>query len=318
MSNTTPNTNPRDYQEAFDQFALSYEDPSRPEPSLSDFDDSFEDPSNDEPSQDTSPEDVEPQESQTTPSREETKPQVTEAPLNYKELYEKSQKDLRDQAGLYASRFESLTKQYHEVKGQLKDKEDKAKVEPEKMPANVQELFEVHPELADAVQTLIDTKVRAATESVRTSIKEDIEPIQKHLATTESQNHLARIESAHPDLRAIIDSGDLNKWIESLPMVARTGASYVYQFGNADEIISLLNDYKADRNSKTTSGSVNTSQAKAPSETVNTEDIVKQVMAAMNVRSNKEPISIESKRKAPREKSFDELAIEYEKTRRIR
>ena len=50
-----------------------------------------------------------------------------------------------------------------------------------------------------------------------------------------------------------------------------------------------------------------------------TEDIVKQVLAAMAVRTGKEPIDISNKPKAkPREKSFDELAREYERSRRTR
>ena len=43
------------------------------------------------------------------------------------------------------------------------------------------------------------------------------------------------------------------------------------------------------------------------------------MLAAMAVRTGKEPIDISNKPKAkPREKSFDELAREYERSRRTR
>ena len=98
--------------------------------------------------------------------------------------------------------------------------------------------------------TLVDAKVSAVKKNVETELKTRVEPIQQQLFQTEADRHFSAIRAAHPDINAILDSGDLFTWIDSLPPVMQNGAKYVYQYGTAQEVISLLNDYKSARGVK--------------------------------------------------------------------
>ena len=244
--------------------------------------------------------------------------QTTELPLNYKELYEKAKRDAEAQNALWASRLTDLSHKYQELK-EVKNAPAQTKEDPDELPENVKELFEIHPEIANAVKTLVDTKVSAVKKNVETELKTRVEPIQQQIFQSEADKHFSTIRAADPDISAILDSGDLFTWINSLPPVMQNGAKYVYQYGTAQEVISLLDDYKSARGvnkpqmTRASSPRVQTNPASE------TEDIVKQVLAAMAVRTGKEPIDISNKPKAkPREKSFDELAREYERSRRTR
>ena len=312
--------NNKDFNEAFDELAKSYEDPSKAEPSFDDFLSEPEDPSEEENVVSQNDDDeVQPAEEleqeQEAPVQNEQ--QTTELPLNYKELYEKAKRDAEAQNALWASRLTDLSHKYQELK-ETKNTPAQTKEDSDELPENVKELFEIHPEIANAVKTLVDTKVSAVKKNVETELKTRVEPIQQQIFQSEADKHFSTIRAAHPDINAILDSGDLFTWIDSLPPVMQNGAKYVYQYGTAQEVISLLNDYKSARGVKprTTMAPKSAPQHNTVSET---EDIVKQVLAAMAVRTGKEPIDISNKPKAkPREKSFDELAREYERSRRTR
>lgn len=313
--------NNKDFNEAFDELAKSYEDPSKAEPSFDDFLSEPEDPSEEENVVSQNDDDeVQPAEEleqeQEAPVQNEQ--QTTELPLNYKELYEKAKRDAESQNALWASRLTDLSHKYQELK-ETKNTPAQTKEDSDELPDNVKELFEIHPEIANAVKTLVDTKVSAVKKNVETELKTRVEPIQQQIFQSEADKHFSTIRAAHPDISAILDSGDLFTWINSLPPVMQNGAKYVYQYGTAQEVISLLDDYKSARGvnkpqmTRASSPRVQTNPASE------TEDIVKQVLAAMAVRTGKEPIDISNKPKAkPREKSFDELAREYERSRRTR
>lgn len=306
----------QDFMEAFDELAKSYEDPSRPEPSFEDITSEPEDSSEEE-NVESQPDDEEDQPSEDLTEESSQSSETTELPLNYKELYEKAKRDAEAQNNLWASRLTDLSRKYSELKEEKKQTVAQ-KEDPDELPENVKELFEIHPEIANAVKTLVDAKVSAVKKNVETELKTCVEPIQQQLFQTEADRHFSAIRAAHPDINAILDSGDLFTWIDSLPPVMQNGAKYVYQYGTAQEVISLLNDYKSARGVKprTTMAPKSAPQHNTVSET---EDIVKQVLAAMAVRTGKEPIDISSKPKAkPKEKTFDDLAREYERSRRVR
>lgn len=306
----------QDFMEAFDELAKSYEDPSRPEPSFEDITSEPEDSSEEE-NVESQPDDEEDQPSEDLTEESSQSSETTELPLNYKELYEKAKRDAEAQNNLWASRLTDLSRKYSELKEEKKQTVTQ-KEDPDELPENVKELFEIHPEIANAVKTLVDAKVSAVKKNVETELKTRVEPIQQQLFQTEADRHFSAIRAAHPDINAILDSGDLFTWIDSLPPVMQNGAKYVYQYGTAQEVISLLNDYKSARGVKprTTMAPKSAPQHNTVSET---EDIVKQVLAAMAVRTGKEPIDISSKPKAkPKEKTFDDLAREYERSRRTR
>lgn len=310
----------KDFNEAFDELAKSYEDTSYIEPSYEDIESEPEDPSENENVVSQNEDDeVQPAEELKQGSEASVSDQqTTELPLNYKELYEKVKRDAEAQNTLWASRLTDLSHKYQELK-EAKNAPAQMKEDQDELPDNVKELFEIHPEIANAVKTLVDSKVSAVQRTVNDELKTRVEPLQQQMYQTEAEKHFSAIRAAHPDITAIMDSGDLFAWIDSLPPVMQNGAKYVYQYGTAQEVVSLLNDYKSARGVKKPQM---TRASSAPIQTTSgsdTEDIVKQVLAAMAVRTGKEPIDISNKPKAkPREKSFEDLAREYEHGRRLR
>lgn len=105
----------------------------------------------------------------------------------------------------------------------------------------LESLREDYPMLADAMQKLVDMKVNEAVASV----KRAIEPLQQRAETTALEAHFDAIRKAHEDYESIVDSGKLDEWAKALPAYARTGALRVIEEGNAQEVIELLNAYKA-------------------------------------------------------------------------
>ena len=304
------------YTEAFDELAKAYEDPSY-EIDLPDADEVEPEDSSDITDEQTVSQPSEDEEAAPEEQAEPVTQTPTELPLNYKELYEKVKRDAESQNTLWASRLNDLSGKYQELK-QTKETQP-VKEESEEMPDNVKELFDIHPEIANAVKTLVESKVSAVRNKVESEFNARVEPIQQQIYQSEAERHLSAIRAAHPDIAAILDSGDLGAWIDTLPPVMQNGAKYVYQHGTAPEVISLLNDYKAARGVKTPR-TTKASSTPAQVDTVEeTEDIVKQVLAAMAVRTGKEPIDFVNKPKPkPKEKSFDDFAKEYERSRRTR
>ena len=203
--------NNKDFNEAFDELAKSYEDPSKVEPSFDDFMSEPEDPSEEENVVSQNDDDeVQPAEEleqeQEAPVQNEQ--QTTELPLNYKELYEKAKRDAEAQNALWASRLTDLSHKYQELK-EAKNAPAQTKEEPDELPDNVKELFEIHPEIANAVKALVDTKVSAVKKNVETELKTRVEPIQQQIFQSEADKHFSTIRAAHPDISAILDSGDL-------------------------------------------------------------------------------------------------------------
>lgn len=306
-----------EFNEAFDELAKSYEDPSRPEPSYDEYVSAFEDSSeeNKNVSQNEEIETGTAEEPEQVKTEQTPQTDTPELPLDYKELYEKARRDAEAQNNLWAARLSDLSAKYNEVKKNTKTVEQKQE-EPEQLPDNVKELFETYPDIATAVKAMVDQKVNAVKGHVENEMKSTVEPLQQHLIQTEADRHLTAIRTAHPDLHAIMDSGDLLNWMNTLPPVMQNGARYVYQYGSAPEVISLINDYKLARGVKTTAQPTAKEHLVATQNP--TDDIVKQVLAALTVRTGKEAIDISTatKRK-PKEKSFDDFAKEYELSRRV-
>lgn len=100
---------------------------------------------------------------------------------------------------------------------------------------------EDYPSLADAVQALVDSRVTAAVEAVT----REIEPLRQRVENKAVEDHFAAIRGAHKDFDDIVSDNKLMAWVESLPTYARSGAQSVLEQGTAQEVIDLLNDYKA-------------------------------------------------------------------------
>lgn len=157
---------------------------------------------------------------------------------------------------------------------------------------NMKDLFEYYPELVKPVQHLIDSKVAqqagAFEAAMNKLVDERVSPIANQIKETEEQAHRSAILQAHPDVSSHIESGNFNKWMDSLPSYQKTGAQYVYNYGSAPEVIALLDSYKEASAKSSDTGT--SADVKKKSTRVQNDDTVQKVVNSMYVKSeNNEP-----------------------------
>lgn len=187
------------------------------------------------------------QEEENQPRRRRGRPRKedsSDADIEYEKLYSNYKQNAEAQIGLYKARLQQLAQDYQDLKSKLDTKKQE---EPEKLPEDVQEIFEMYPDIAKAISTYVDTKLSKVKQSFTQDVEQQIRPIKSHLVLSDVQKHEMAIKAAHPDLQSILQSGDLTRWIETLPPVMRAGAQQVYQYGDTDAVISLLDEYKKQR-----------------------------------------------------------------------
>lgn len=174
------------------------------------------------------------------PRKEETQ---VDAESEYEKLYKEYKQTAESQIGLYRSRLNQLSQEFQELKAKTEQKKE----EPVQLPDDAREVFEMYPDIAKAVTAYVDSQLSRTKQSMVNDVEEQIKPIKSHLVLTDVQKHENAIKAAHPDLGSILQSGDLNRWIEELPPVMKAGAQHVYQYGDTNAVISLLNEYKESR-----------------------------------------------------------------------
>ena len=172
------------------------------------------------------------------------KDEQQDADSEYEKIYSEYKQNAEAQIGLYKTRLQQLAQDYQDLKAKLET--GKAE-EPEKLPDEVQEVFEMYPDIAKAVSAYVDSKLSKVKQSFTQDVEQQIRPIKSHLVLSDVQKHEMAIKAAHPDIQSILQSGDLTRWIDTLPPVMRAGAQQVYQYGDTDAVISLLDEYKKQR-----------------------------------------------------------------------
>lgn len=172
------------------------------------------------------------------PRKEETEDTGSE----YEKLYRDYKQNADAQIGLYRSRVDQLAQELRKLKA-----EQKEPVKPKELPHEVQEVFEMYPDIAKAMEAYVDSRLTDTRNTISQNFEQQIQPIKNQLVLSDVQKHQMAIEAAHPDLKKILQSGDLTKWIESLPPVMKAGAQQVYQYGSSADVINLLDEYKTQR-----------------------------------------------------------------------
>lgn len=95
--------------------------------------------------------------------------------------------------------------------------------------------------LAKGVQALI---AKSAPALLADLVKQQVAPLQQKQQMTEQEAHAQAIYAKHPDLDSIIESAELDAWIESQPGFARSAYRSVMEKGTAAEIIEFIDTYK--------------------------------------------------------------------------
>lgn len=168
--------------------------------------------------------------------------------------------------------------------------------------AKFKQLSQEFPEIAEAVQELLEQRLNAATGMVQKTIDERITPLMADVSQQKVSTHLERILSKHPDAIQLRQGGRLDAWINTLPVYAQHGARYIVNSGTADEVVALLDQYKV-TTTKTNNQNTDkptqedTGTSKSPS-----QGMVEAVKAGLAVRPGR---SADPKTEATRSKKDD-------------
>jgi hypothetical protein len=265
-------------------------------------------------------------------------PQVPEN--DYRQLYEQALRDKEAASNLWATRMAALSEQYQSLKSAARTQAvdntqtwhapdmdvplgtypvtsststmDDPSIETlkAKSPA-VKELFEYYPEIATAVSELIETK----SNHIAKTVEEQVKPLQQTLQQQTAQQLYTKIATAHPDIQELIQGNKLRQWADSLEPVMRTGANAIMQYGNADEVISLINQYKLSTGKAAGLANATSTPATTAPAHPREKEIINRVMSAMSVPTGDRSSQIRqvvTPTFSSEVDAFDAIAAEYE------
>ena len=224
--------------------------------------------------------------------------------LDYQQLYQQTlkERELQQQnMNLLYDRLNDLSDRYQSLKQDTVKQPEMVKTE---TPAEVQELYELYPDIAKAVDKMIETRTKSVQKSVEDTTESKALQLQQAVQTLAQQNFINKVVAAHPDMPQIMQSRVLHSWVDGLDSIQKAGANHIMQYGTADDIIDLVSKYKSYK-----SGSTNTSTQPSGS-------LVEKVVQAMSVPSNRQEPSVINKTNEPisEQAAFDALAKDYERT----
>ena len=218
--------------------------------------------------------------------------------LDYQQLYQQTlkERELQQQnMNLLYDRLNDLSDRYQSLKQDTVKQPEMVKTE---TPAEVQELYELYPDIAKAVDKMIETRTKSVQKSVEDTTESKALQLQQAVQTLAQQNFINKVVAAHPDMPQIMQSRVLHSWVDGLDSIQKAGANHIMQYGTADDIIDLVSKYKSYK-----SGSTNTS-------TQPTGSLVEKVVQAMSVPSNRQEPAVINKANEPisEQAAFDALA----------
>ena len=228
-----------------------------------------------------------------------------------KEELRKKEMDIQ----LQHSRLNELSARYQELKAltelnNIRNTDSGATLDSSKATKSseaVKEFFETFPDMAEAVSQMIEEKTSAATKSFEETLNNRVIPIQQHLEQNATQAFINKVLAVHPDALQIANSPALRAWSETLDPVMQYGVKTVMQYGNADDVIALLTQFKnatstpasssLNGNGSTTQGGSMTPKPSFNNSLAAREDeIAKKVLSMLNLPSNtQEPAIIQNK-----------------------
>lgn len=222
--------------------------------------------------------------------------------LDYQQLYQQmlKEKELQQQnVSLLSARLNDLSEMYQNLKQETSKPQETQKAE---TPQEIQELYELYPDIAKAVDKMIETRTKSVQKSVEDTTESKSLQLQQAVQSLAQQNFVNKVMSIHPDMPQIMQTRALHTWVDGLDPIQKAGANYIMQYGSADDIVNLVSKYKSSSKSTTTT-------------TQPTESIVEKVKNAISVPSNRQEPAVIKQQQEPlsEQAAFNALAEDYEK-----
>ena len=194
-------------------------------------------------------------------------------------------------------------KQFVEALKDNKPTSSKQSAAEDTKPSKFQELAKDFPEIAEAVEELLNQRMSGAEELMKKAVEERVLPIATDISRQKVSSHMERILAKHPDAVNLRKAGSLDSWINKMPVYAQHGANYVLDNGTADEVVALLDQYKdyiqTKTNNQNTDKSTNDPGARHAS-----QGMVEAVKAGLAVKSGRSADPKTEVKKSPKD-DFD-------------
>lgn len=191
------------------------------------------------------------------PAPEQEEPAAQDGETDYKALYEKELQRTRSWEG----RLSAKDKEIKDLQNQLQNLEQKIQSPSSDSSAqNVQsdqqqqdssqakgeldEFFKEYPELQKPLMTLVNNVVEEKTKQAIGQIEQRFGPVQESVQRQEAEQHKQAIYEAHSDVDSIVQSGQLEKWVEAQPDYISESMKRVIQEGSTEQVIDLLSRFK--------------------------------------------------------------------------
>jgi hypothetical protein len=165
---------------------------------------------------------------------------------SYKGIYDSELRKMQEKERQYLAEIEALKAE----KGK-KEPEQKVEEKPEEQSAEIQAFLNEYPEIAIPVQKIIQQEISKTVETILSNLDtrdnaiiDALKPIFSKYAEDMSNTHYQKIKETHPDFEELRDSGELLQWIESQPAYLKKSLMQVFESGETEEVIDLLNRYK--------------------------------------------------------------------------
>jgi hypothetical protein len=95
--------------------------------------------------------------------------------------------------------------------------------------------------IARGVEMLVDRK----TAAIEAKLAAVLAPIQEKEQNYAIEDHFSAIEAKHPDVESLVPSQEFGNWLQSQPSVARVALIAAIESGTAQQVIEVLDAYRA-------------------------------------------------------------------------
>lgn len=95
------------------------------------------------------------------------------------------------------------------------------------------------------VAKLVASQVGTIRADMEAKLAAVLDPLKKTQAEAATDSHFSAIYKAHPDVESVVPSQAMQDWIAKQPSFARSGYQAVIEQGSAEQVIELLDTYKA-------------------------------------------------------------------------
>jgi len=99
--------------------------------------------------------------------------------------------------------------------------------------------------IAKGVEKLVAAKTAAITADLEARLAAVLAPLQAKQVESAADQHFSAIDAKHPDVESVVPSQEFNNWIDSQPSVTRGALKHAIEQGTAQEVIEVLDAYKA-------------------------------------------------------------------------